>query len=225
MPTHPNVEPTAPEALAAFAELYRDFVRPGDLVFDIGANIGENAVLFAGLGCRVVAVEPVRAAAEAIPPLEGIRVVRRAVGARRGSLELLVCSGALDISTASPEWRDRMVGAGLASGPWDAREEVDMCTLDDLIDEFGVPAFVKIDVEGYELDVLLGLSRALPALSLETHAALADKGEACVRRLDELGFREFALSEGHSAVLSPWTDARGAADAVGRVEWGDLYAR
>jgi FkbM family methyltransferase len=221
----PNVEPTRPEALAAFAELYREFVRPGELVFDIGANIGENTTLFAELGASVVAVEPVEACAAAIPRDERIQVLRRAVGAQHGSLELLVCSKAMDISTASPEWIERLGAAGLVRGPWDRSETVPMCTLDELIAEFGTPAFVKIDVEGFELEVLRGLSSSLAAVSLETHAALADKAIACVRRLVELGFSEFAVSAGHSAVLSAWLDASGAEQAVSELEWGDLYAR
>ena len=38
--------------------LYGQFVRPGDLVFDVGAHVGDRIAAFRRLGARVVAVEP-----------------------------------------------------------------------------------------------------------------------------------------------------------------------
>jgi protein-L-isoaspartate O-methyltransferase len=43
---------------AAMDALYRQFVKPGDLVFDIGAHVGDRVAAFRRLGARVVAVEP-----------------------------------------------------------------------------------------------------------------------------------------------------------------------
>src|SRR5262245_8485561 len=43
---------------AAMARLYRQFVQPGDLVFDIGAHVGDRIRVFRRFGARVVAVEP-----------------------------------------------------------------------------------------------------------------------------------------------------------------------
>ena len=43
---------------AAMDRLYGNFVRPGDLVFDVGAHVGDRVASFRRLGARVVAVEP-----------------------------------------------------------------------------------------------------------------------------------------------------------------------
>src|SRR5262245_44693094 len=43
---------------AAMDHLYGQFVRPGDLVFDVGAHVGDRIGVFRRLGARVVAVEP-----------------------------------------------------------------------------------------------------------------------------------------------------------------------
>ncbi len=225
-----NVAPTPPAVLADFRRLYRNFVGPGDLVFDIGANVGENAELFASLGARVVAVEPLAACAEAIVARASqgqldIRIEQSAVGRQAGTLELAVCSRALDISSASPEWIEAMQRAGLARGPWDERIVVPATTLDALIARHGLPSFIKLDVEGYEDQVLGGLSRRVSALSLETHRATSGISLRCLRRLRQLGFVQFAISAGHSAELSPWMDGRAAANAVAQLEWGDIYAR
>jgi FkbM family methyltransferase len=225
-----SVIPTPPAVLDAFERLYRKIVKPGDLVFDIGANIGENTALFAKLGAQVIAVEPLPQCAESIAAqmaaaVGEVRLEQCAVGSRAGTLELAVCSCALDTSSASPRWISAMKRAGLAHGPWDQRVVVPVTTLDALITRYGAPSFVKVDVEGYELEALLGLSRRVGGISLETHRATLDDSLGCVDRLRALGFERFAISPGHSAELSGWMDARAAAGAVATLEWGDLYAR
>lgn len=225
-----NVVPTPSAVLAAFGRLYREFVKPGDLVFDVGANIGENTALFASLGARVIAVEPLAQCAAAISAHAtraelDVRVEQCAIGPQAGTVELAVCSRALDISSASPKWIGAMLQAGLARGPWDDRVVVPMNTLDALIARYGSPSFVKVDVEGYEAEALQGLSQRVDTISLETHRATLDTGLACLEHLRELGFSRFATSPGHSAELSPWTAAGSAARAMAALEWGDLYAR
>jgi FkbM family methyltransferase len=225
IPSGVNVEREPPQVLERFFELYRGFVGPGDLAFDIGASIGENTELLARAGARVVAVEPLEECAAMIPRSEHVRVLERAVGAEPGSLELMVCARSLDISTASQEWIGALAAAGFGVGPWEERRTVAVCTVDELVEEFGVPDFIKIDVEGYELEVLRGMSRCVRALSLETHACLGDEAAARVWRLDELGFTSFAVSEEHSAVLSDRMSAAEAEREVRELRWGDLYAR
>jgi hypothetical protein len=39
-------------------DFYRRFIRPGDLVFDVGANVGKRSAVFLDLGATVVAIEP-----------------------------------------------------------------------------------------------------------------------------------------------------------------------
>lgn len=224
-----NVIPTSPAVLAVFGRLYRQFVEPGDIVFDIGANIGENTALLANLGARVVAVEPLAQCAAAITAAiredADVQIEQCAIGSHAGTLELAVCSRALDISSASPEWISIMQRAGMARGPWDERAVVPVTTLDSLIERYGLPRFVKVDVEGYEVEALQGLSQRVDVISLETHRAALENSLACLERLCELGFERFAISPGHSAELSPWMDARSVAQAMSALEWGDLYAR
>src|SRR5256885_14958552 len=56
---------------AAMDRLYRNFVRPGDLVFDVGAHVGDRVASFRRLGARVVAVEPQRSMVRALRLLYG----------------------------------------------------------------------------------------------------------------------------------------------------------
>src|SRR5437016_2352920 len=103
-----NVKPEPPEVLAAFGRLYAGFVSPGDLVFDVGANIGENTSIFLDLGAEVIAVEPLSEAADCIAVSERVHLVRAAAGPRQGTLELAMCAQALDMSSGSAAWISAM---------------------------------------------------------------------------------------------------------------------
>jgi hypothetical protein len=100
-----------------------------------------------------------------------------------------------------------------------------------LIARFGLPAFVKIDVEGAEPLVLKGLTRQVAALSFEYLPRALDEARACCARLKELGDYEFNWSAGESYRFdSPaWLDTRQLIDALsspaGQRRSGDVYAR
>jgi FkbM family methyltransferase len=168
---------------------YATFIRKGDRVFDIGANRGEYSVVFSSIGASVVAVEPNPRLAERLDRrLRGSIVVQSAVGSSPGHAELYVGSDE-EHSTISPEWASRR--AHLMSGE---ALPVTVCTLDDLIAAYGMPTFVKIDVEGHEYQALRGLTRPVPMLQFEYQSRLLSDCRRCLELIQKLGSYEVGLS-------------------------------
>jgi FkbM family methyltransferase len=217
--------------------LYAPFVGGGDLVFDVGAHLGDRSVAFAALGARVVALEPqpliARWLRRVVRGRERIAVRAEAVGARRGTQRFAISSRTPTVSTMSAGWRESAGDAnpGFRSVRWERSVEVSVVTLDDLIAEYGVPRFCKIDVEGWEAEALAGLTRALPALSVEFVAGQLEVAVACVRRLSALGSYEFnvVLGERRDLAADAWRSADAMLawldDGAGGASSGDIYAR
>jgi hypothetical protein len=107
-----------------------------------------------------------------------------------------------------------------------------MTTLDELVAKFGRPQFIKIDVEGYESEVLSGLSQAVPALSIEWVPELPENARACLRHLAGLGDYEFNISWGESMKFArpQWRSMQSILTVIDEFEgetelFGDIYAR
>lgn len=217
------------------AALYARFLGPGELAFDVGAHVGDRVDAFLSLGCRVVAVEPQPALRPLLRALYGRRgdvtLVEAAVGAREGTLELLLNLPNPTVATASPEFVASADGApGWQGQRWERRVSVPQTTLDALVAAHGRPAFVKIDVEGFEDRVLEGLHEPVPALSFEFTTIQPEVALAALRRCAALGPYRFdaSLGESHRLEHGRWLDADAMADWLASLpaeaNSGDVYA-
>jgi FkbM family methyltransferase len=193
---------------AAMDRLYREFIKPGDLVFDIGAHVGDRIAAFRRLGAKVVAVEPQPALVVALKALyrgRDVAIEATAVGRKPGRISMMINTANPTISTASQDFVRAADGApGWEDQVWDRSIEVAVTTLDALIDAYGVPAFIKIDVEGFEEEVLAGLTRPVDALSFEFTTIQRDVARRCIERCVALGFGRFNAAIGESQELGAW---------------------
>jgi FkbM family methyltransferase len=147
--------------------LLANFVRPGDTVLDVGANVGTHTVALArmvGPQGTVVALEPQRAlfqilcANAALNRLPNVEAIQAGVGRTSGWMH----APRIDYSRV-----ENFGGVSLFEKP--AGERVAIRTIDDL--DLPACSLIKIDVEGMELDAIAGaagtLRRHRPILYVE----------------------------------------------------------
>jgi FkbM family methyltransferase len=215
---------------------YSQFVGPNDLCFDIGANIGNRTKIFLSLKARVVAVEPQRDCANLIQAAYGkdpkLIVVNKAVGALNGRAELAVCD-ASSLASLSQEWIHAVQNSGrFTDYSWNRTQLVNVVTLDELIAEHGIPRFIKIDVEGYEYEVLQGLTQPVDTLSFEFTPEFLESTVKCIEHLNSLGPIEvnYSVLESMEMGLDRWTSPDLLMDRLkgfygDKILFGDVYVK
>jgi len=214
---------------------YQPLVPQGGLVFDVGAHVGDRTRAFRALKARVVAVEPQPAAFRCLSWLfaysRSVHLVNAAVSDVEGEINLKINLANPTVSTASAAFVAAADGAqGWADQHWEETRAVPATTLDALIARFGVPDFIKIDVEGFEEAALAGLSQPVPTLSFEFTTIQRPVAFRCIERLEDLGSYRYNLSLGESFAmeyarwLPPEDMARRIAALPHTVNSGDIYA-
>jgi FkbM family methyltransferase len=211
---------------------YAQFISAGDLCFDVGANLGNRIEIFLKLGATVVAVEPQDSCMGYLklryPISDQVILIHKGLDEKIGERELLIAEES-PVSSMSQEWVRQQEQLGLYS--WDKKQVVAVTTLDHLIQQYGSPAFCKIDVEGFEYQVLKGLSQPIKALSFEYHSDFMEPVRSCVNHLLTLGAFEFnyCAAETMQFALGQWVSGQELCRLIEKLppetNAGDIYAR
>ena len=158
--------------------LYKDFLHSPALIFDIGAYDGHKTAAFAEISSKVISCEP---------DPDSFRILSARFRGQKKKVQLLNCAvydkqgeamlqrnlKGSAFNTLNTEWTDILQRD--QGERWDEKIKFDQSisvpakttTLDHLIEQFGPPDFIKIDVEGSELQVMRGLTKKIRALSFE----------------------------------------------------------
>ena len=219
-------------------KFYSRFIEKGDLCFDVGANVGEKTGIFLELGARVIAVEPQEKCLAVLrrrfSDENKVTIVEKAVGEKEGKADMMVSEKDI-ISSLSKEWIEKVKDSGrFASEDWNRTIQVPVTTIDKLIEDFGRPVFCKIDVEGYEFQVLNGMTRPVKYISFEFTPERREEAVKCIKRLSSLGKVKFNYSGEENGYLEfrRWISDEKIIDFLEAVplkegpefNWGDVYA-
>lgn len=215
---------------------YRTFIKPGDLVFDIGANVGHRSEIFHKLGGKLVCLEPNTKLFDVLRFKFGnsrdFTILNVACGEKKETKEFKIASNHL-VSSLSDKFIEHKKSVG-EDRKWDISVPVQITTLDDLVSQYGAPDFCKIDVEGYEKEVLKGLSKKVGSISFEFTSPTFNQDTIwCIRKLAQIGYTAFNISFGESLKLElkDWTSAEALVTYITEdhrlqaVSYGDVYAK
>jgi FkbM family methyltransferase len=213
-------------------DFYAPFVRRGDLVFDVGAHFGKYAECFTSLGATVIAIEPNPSCCDSLRQLarsRNMHVENCAVGDQPGKVKLHICVEYPSLSTVTSEWYEAAQNSPLQhrNAHWQEPIEVDVVTLDQLSGRYGVPSFVKIDVEGFDDHVLRGMSFQPRALSFEFNREVPQVAERCFDAPVLASGYEFNYTSGTKLSCAQWMDAKELRSQIFNAEryFGDVVAR
>lgn len=181
-------------------DFFAQFIKSGDLVFDIGANYGNKTKVFIRLNARVVAIEPQQECVRFLKSIYGnrIKVVAKGIADKEGVLDFYIAESST-LSTFSHNWIEDVIKNRDNSNVSDKVLKMPVITIDKLIEEFGMPAFIKIDVEGFELEALRGLTYKTNYLSFE-YAVPENYNSVikCIEKITQIGKVEINYSAGES---------------------------
>ena len=194
-------DPSVVEAKDREIAFYRNTLsgfRNGQLIYDIGANDGYKTAIFLKLGARVVAVDPDEANVRILREKfrryrlfkKPVSIVEKAVSDHHGTELFWIDAPGRTQNTLSRKWvgalRDDQTRFKVHH-TFGGKKEVATITLQELIAAYGMPFFIKIDIEGYELNALRGLQTPVPYLSFEVNLPeFTAEGEECIRLLERL---------------------------------------
>jgi len=223
---------------------YREFIQPGDLVFDIGSNRGRKTYIFLALGAaKVIAVDPLYTwGPEFVPEFywkwgeyDKVVPVARAVTTER-EITMKINKFMPYVSSMDARWMTESAHAAPGQ-PYYAKSalverKAQGITLDGLINIYGIPAFIKVDVEGHEDTAVRTLSEPVKGLNMEFHQDwMPLEAIAHVDRLADYEWN-YCLNNVGQFVAPEWMESgallefmRPRLDTEGSGSWGDLYAR
>ncbi|MBY9007049.1 MAG: FkbM family methyltransferase [Candidatus Lokiarchaeota archaeon] len=213
-------------------DFFSQFIDKGDLCFDIGAWEGELVQIFLKLGAKIVAVEPQERCVEKLQIYfgnnENVKIYQKALGEKHDFGKIALCDNKTQLSSLSSRFVSESRFANRCK--WTKHQPIEIITLDSLIQKYGVPKFCKIDVEGYEKNVLKGLSHPIQYLSFEYIEEFSDVVKECCDMLSNIGEVRFNIIQhsGESLIFEKWLETEEFLNQLSsnkyNISSGDIYA-
>ncbi len=217
-----------------YINFYSQFIKSGDLCFDIGAHRGHRTNIFLKIGAKVLAIEPQKDLYKYLKLkfAKNISLENIGLGSKEQKMTMYI-SELSSLSTFSTEWIKKATNK-FADVRWNKKQEIQISTLDKLITKYGTPTFCKIDVEGFEYEVLKGLSQNVKYISIEFMTPENNEIiKNCLLHLYKLNPRiTINYSQGDTMLfaLKEWLNYDEAIklfnnDLFNQDAWGDIYIK
>ena len=213
---------------------YSRFLKENDIVFDIGANFGNRIKTFLELKTEIVAVEPQKPCCRYLKKHYGDRIILidKALGANNEFKKMFISDNSA-ISSFSEDWIKSVKKERYKEESWKEGEMIEQITLDDLIEKYGNPAFIKIDVEGYELEVIKGLNKEINQLSFEyTIPEQLEKAIECINHIKKCSKNilcNYSIGESLKFQLDNWISESEMINLISSKDFpttiGDIYIK
>ena len=206
-----------------------------NLVFDIGSNAGNTVEYLITFSNKIIAVEPNPTLATSLKHRfkeQNVEVIQKGLSntIETKTFHISKIWGGV-LSTFESDWITK--SRFLNKGNWDSQIQVETTTLDNLIDEWGTPDFVKVDVEGHEYQVFIGLTKPLEntLFGFEWAEEMFDTTTNIVNYVTGLGYTKFSYTYGDSLnemdnlQFKNWADLdlHNNIDRNRKTNWGMIY--
>lgn len=215
-------------------KFYSQFIKSGDLAFDIGAHLGNRSQAWLDLGAKVIAVEPqpmcIQFLKKNFSRHQNFKLLPFALGNEEAVIDFKISHRNPTISTARDQaWQKNINQYSTIKASWEEIIQVKQYTLNRLILDYGLPRFCKVDTEGFEWEVIQGLDQAIPQLSLEFLAFDHQRTICCIERLASIGNYQlnFSFGESQKFYWANWKLPNEVIDFISAGQYpkvfGDLY--
>jgi FkbM family methyltransferase len=204
------------------------------LAFDIGANIGQKTNILLNSGYKVVAFEPNPDLNNKLNRIykdnDNIIIDSSGLSDNNGINDFFICNSET-LSTLSLDFIKNSRFSNKHN--WNVKIPINTITLDSAIEKYGIPDFIKIDVEGYELNVIKGLTKLLSntMICFEWEEENKENIEAIVKYLQDIGYNNFSIKEKDDIYFEneltwlSWNDINFDFDVNRKEKWGMIYVR
>jgi FkbM family methyltransferase len=217
------------------SNFYSQFVNKNELCFDIGANMGNRIVPLLSIGAKVIAIEPQRECYNFLKWKfkNKIEIVTKGISSKNEIRDFYI-SNSSTISSFSEDWIKAVKKDRFKAYNWNKVEKIEMITLDDLISNYGLPSFIKVDVEGFEEEVLKGLTKKIKTICFEyTTPELTENIFKCANLLHKINNSvqfNYTIGENTRWASKKWFDMQEFNELINKKEFqdtrfGDIYAR
>lgn len=209
---HASVNSILQSEKTYYLSLLKNIKKDKKVIFDVGANEGFISCFFLEKKFKVIAIEPDRRNQKVLlarfENKAHFKLIKKGVSDEQKIAPFFIHKRNSSLNTFSPKWKESIESKNQDDGFSEKQEFIELTTLDQIIEEEGIPSFIKIDVEGHELEVINGLNTKIPLLSFEANfPEFKEETNLIIEKLKKIDSEcEFNFSMGYNLVLPQFVD-------------------